>query len=305
MPVGQCGSIPINTGGARSDVIAAEVSHNLKHLPIVFHSIIVIDRRVVKPARLRIIVLSKLHDFFQIERVEMKLNVRVVKEEIRHRSLQFAFVCFDESGNDISSVADDRIMCYFENGRIGIGIDGDNFFRLLHAGAMLDGAGNSDRKIELGTNGDSGLPNLPFMRNETGIDRRPAARHFPADRMRKLMNKLEAFFGSHPVASGNDDRRPLQVDFALFSVLLDEGDKSVNVIGDKRNLNDLRLMRIRQRMHFHHPFTNSRHLCSRIGRNNSRNDVAPERRSNLQKEVFEFFSEIADGGYLEVRYNPR
>src|SRR5579863_8391537 len=78
-----------------------------------------------------------------------------------------------------------------EDGGFLILVDRDDDFRILHAGEMLDSAGNADRDIEVGRHHFSGLPDLPVVRRIAGIDRRARG----ADRGAELVRDRLYIFG--------------------------------------------------------------------------------------------------------------
>ena len=68
-------------------------------------------------------------------------------------------------------------MADIKDRRLRIGIDSNDLVRFLHTGAVLNGAGYPAGNIKFGAYGNTGLAHLPFMRNKSGIDCRPASRH--------------------------------------------------------------------------------------------------------------------------------
>src|SRR5580658_408261 len=55
-----------------------------------------------------------------------------------------------ELWHDLEQVADDAVVGDLEDRRLFILVDGDDHFRILHPGKVLDGARDADRDIELG-----------------------------------------------------------------------------------------------------------------------------------------------------------
>src|SRR5689334_12452356 len=100
-----------------------------------------------------------------------------------------SFVRIDEPRDHLDRVADDAVMRDVEDRRLGIGVDGDDVLRFLHAGPVLDGAGDADGDVQLGAHGDAGLAHLPLGRNEARIDSSAASRDFAADRFREVVQQ--------------------------------------------------------------------------------------------------------------------
>jgi hypothetical protein len=56
-------------------------------------------------------------------------------------------------------------------GHLLVLVDGDDDLRVLHAGEMLDGAGDPGGDVEFGRDHLAGLADLPVVRRVAGIDR--------------------------------------------------------------------------------------------------------------------------------------
>src|SRR3954470_24721544 len=73
--------------------------------------------------------------------------------------------------NRLIEIRDQAVIGDLEDRRVLILIDRDDHLGILHAGEMLDRAGNADRDIELRRHHLAGLPDLPVVRRVAGIDR--------------------------------------------------------------------------------------------------------------------------------------
>src|SRR5580698_1478221 len=131
----------------------------------------VLDRSLTSTISLTLLRLSRLTRQFRsvLNFVELGRELRQRLVEIRHQSI----------------VGD------LEDGGFLILVDRDDDFRILHAGEMLDGAGNADRDIEVGRHDFAGLTDLPVVRRVTRIDR--SARR--ADRGAELVRHRLYIFG--------------------------------------------------------------------------------------------------------------
>ena len=67
---------------------------------------------------------------------------------------------FDHHRNDFEQVAADAVVGSFEDGGGLILVDRDDALGILHAGQVLDRAGNAEGNIDLGTDGLAGLSDL-------------------------------------------------------------------------------------------------------------------------------------------------
>jgi hypothetical protein len=104
--------------------------------------------------------------------------------------------------------ATQSVVGNLEDRRLLVLVDGDDDLRVLHAGQMLDGAGNADRDIKLRRDHLAGLADLPVVRRITGID--GSARC--ADGSTELVGNrqddlLELFRRAERPAAGDDDLR--------------------------------------------------------------------------------------------------
>src|ERR1700678_4215927 len=73
--------------------------------------------------------------------------------------------------NRLIQIRHQAIIGDLEDRRVLILVDRDDDLGVLHAGEMLDRAGNTDRDIELRRHHLAGLSHLPVVRRISGIDR--------------------------------------------------------------------------------------------------------------------------------------
>src|SRR5437667_9401027 len=66
----------------------------------------------------------------------------------------------DELGDDLEHVADDAEIRHLKDRRVGVGVDGHDRLRSLHAGQVLDRARDAAREGEVGLHGLAGLTDL-------------------------------------------------------------------------------------------------------------------------------------------------
>src|SRR5579863_5049704 len=83
----------------------------------------------------------------------------------------------DELGDDLEEVADDAVVGDLEDGRLGILVDRHDRLAGLHAGPVLDRAGDPDRQVQLRGDGLAGLPDLERVRVPARVRYRPGRAH--------------------------------------------------------------------------------------------------------------------------------
>ena len=103
---------------------------------------------------------------------------------------------FEELGDDGEQVADDAVVGDLEDGGLGVLVDRDDGLGGLHAGPVLDRAGDPDRHIELRGDGLAGLPDLELVRVPARVGDRAGRTDGRAERVRQLLDDLEARFAA-------------------------------------------------------------------------------------------------------------
>src|SRR3954466_5213503 len=74
---------------------------------------------------------------------------------------------------DLEQVADDAEVGQLEDRRLRVLVDGDDGLGRLHAGPVLDRAGDADRHVQLRRDGLAGLADLELVRVPAGVGHRP------------------------------------------------------------------------------------------------------------------------------------
>ena len=87
---------------------------------------------------------------------------------------------------DFRQIADDLVMGDLEDRCVRIGVDGDDLGRLIHAGAVLDGAGDSRGDIQPRADGRPRLSDLVFAGYPARINRRPRSAEFAAQQIGQI-----------------------------------------------------------------------------------------------------------------------
>src|SRR5919201_379763 len=124
-------------------------------LPVICRS----RRRALKPAR---------HVAVQIKWAECLRPPRPLHISA---SLPLKSKSLFELRQDLEEVADKTIVGDLEDRRLLVLVDGDDHLGVLHAGQMLDRAGDADRDIKFRGHHLAGLADLPVVRRIAGIDR--------------------------------------------------------------------------------------------------------------------------------------
>ena len=105
--------------------------------------------------------------------------MRLIRRHARLRLLLGTAICCpgrlpssaSSSGTSLEQVADQAVIGDLEDRRFFVLVDGDDHLAVLHAGEMLDGAGDADGDIEFGRDDLAGLADLVVVGHEAGVDR--------------------------------------------------------------------------------------------------------------------------------------
>ena len=108
--------------------------------------------------------------------------------------------------HDFKQIPNQPVIRHLEDRCIGILVDGDDDFRFLHPGQMLDGAGDADREVKLRRNDLAGLADLIVIRDKAGVDRSTAGAErgteLVGERFKQLLVVLAT---AQPTTTGDDD----------------------------------------------------------------------------------------------------
>ena len=106
----------------------------------------------------------------------------------------------------MGDVADDAVVGDLEDGGFGVAVDGDDGLALVHAGEMLDCAGDADGDVELGLDGLAGLADLFGVGAPAGVDDGAGCADGCAELVGESFDVLgEAFGAADAAAAGDDD----------------------------------------------------------------------------------------------------
>src|SRR3954454_10876069 len=127
--------------------------------------------------------------------------------------------------NRLVEVGDQAVIGNLEDRRVLVLVDRDDHLGVLHAGQMLDRAGNADRNIELGGYDLAGLADLPIVRRITRIHRGTRSADTGAELVGERLDVLcEVLAALHGAATGDDDLGRGQLGtVALCDFLADKG----------------------------------------------------------------------------------
>src|SRR6185295_19809340 len=110
-------------------------------------------------------------------------------------------LCF-QFRQHLKQVCHQSVVGDLENRRLAVLVDGDDHLAVLHAGEMLDGAGDADGNVELGRHDLAGLADLVVVRHEAGIDRGAAGADRGAELVGDLFQEREVGAALHAAAAG-------------------------------------------------------------------------------------------------------
>src|SRR4051794_992883 len=126
-----------------------------------------------------------------------------------------------ELGHDLVEVADDAEVGELEDRRVGVLVDGHDVLGALHADLVLDRARDPRGQIELRRDRLAGLADLRGVRPPARVDHRARGRDGAAERVREVLELLEARGLAQPAAARDEDVGVLDVDVgaALLAAL--------------------------------------------------------------------------------------
>src|SRR3984885_3567953 len=113
---------------------------------------------------------------------------------------------FGQLRNRLIQIRDQAVIGNLEDRRFLVLVDRHDDLGILHAGEMLDRAGNADRDIKFGRYHLAGLADLPVVRRVAGVDRGTRG----ADGCSQFIGERLDIFGEiltalHGAAAGHDD----------------------------------------------------------------------------------------------------
>ena len=109
--------------------------------------------------------------------------------------------------HDLEQVADQAVIGDLEDRRLLVLVDGDDDLAVLHAGQVLDGAGDADGDVELGRHDLAGLADLVVVGHEAGVDRGARGADGGAELVGERLEHLEVLARAHAAAARDDDLR--------------------------------------------------------------------------------------------------
>ena len=99
------------------------------------------------------------------------------------------------------------VIGHLEDRRLLVLVDGDDDLAVLHAGQMLDRAGNADRDIQVGRHDLAGLADLVVVRHEARIHRRARGADGGAQLVGDRVEQLEILAVLHAAPAGDHHAR--------------------------------------------------------------------------------------------------
>ena len=137
------------------------------------------------------------------------------------------------AGSTAVQVADDAEVDELEDRRLLVLVDRDDRLRGLHAGAVLDRAGDAVGDVELRRDGLAGLADLEGVRVPPGVDRGAGRADRRAERVGEALDLGEVAAGA--TTTGDHDRGLGQLGTAGGLAGLGRGDPgALRRVGDRR-----------------------------------------------------------------------
>ena len=108
--------------------------------------------------------------------------------------------------HDLEQVADEADVRDLEDRRFLVLVDGDDRLRILHAGKVLDRAGNADRDIDFGSDDLAGLADLIIVGRIARVDRGAARADARAELVgERVEQRVELLARAERAAARDDD----------------------------------------------------------------------------------------------------
>jgi len=113
--------------------------------------------------------------------------------------------CLDrrlQLGQRLVQVGHQAVVGDLEDGRLGVGVDGDDDLAALHAGQVLVGAADAGGDVQLGGHHLAGLADLQVVGDPAGVHGGARGAHRAAQLVGQLLHRLEVALGA--AAAGDD-----------------------------------------------------------------------------------------------------
>src|SRR3954447_3434384 len=123
---------------------------------------------------------------------------------------------FRQLRDDVEEVAYDTEVDEFEDRRFRVLVDGDDRLRRLHARAVLDGAGDPDRHVELRRDRLAGLADLVGVRVTASVGGCTRGTDRRAETVGELLDEREVGAFAEPSPTRDDDGRFGELRAATF-----------------------------------------------------------------------------------------
>ena len=109
----------------------------------------------------------------------------------------------ENRGDKLGHIAHHPIIGDLEDGRLGVAVDRDDGLALVHAGEMLNRAGDADSNVEFGLNGFARLSHLLGVRPPTRVDNGAGRSDGCAELVGQRFDKLGEALGTPNAAPAN------------------------------------------------------------------------------------------------------
>jgi hypothetical protein len=111
----------------------------------------------------------------------------------------------DEAGDGVLPLGDEAVVGDLEDRGLLVLVDRDDDLRALHAGEVLDRAGDGDGDVELGGDDLAGLADLQIGGDHAGVGGGAAGPEGASEEVGQLLEDLEVGALAHAAAAGHDD----------------------------------------------------------------------------------------------------
>src|SRR5262245_741586 len=110
-------------------------------------------------------------------------------------------------GHHLEQISDDAEVGEVEDGRLGVLVDRHDRLGRLHAGPVLDRAGDAQGDVELRVHRLACLPDLELVRVEAGVAGRARRADRGTEQVGELLDQLEVLRAAEAPTAGDHDGR--------------------------------------------------------------------------------------------------
>ena len=290
MTIDHMGSFVVDALGIGGNDIATDFAGNFEYLLVTVHGVFIIDGSVVVFPGIGIFAFFQSHNPLHERVGQVMFQITVIGIKIGHNPRLFAvfLVILYHFGQYLLDGSGNYIVGNGIDGRIGVAVDRYDNRTVLHTGDVLYLPRYTAGNIELGVDGNTGLPNLPVVVGKAGIDSGTRGTYLSADSIGQVEEQFEVLFRAYAITAGYDDGRRLDVDFRFLHLTVDNRNDEVGIGDIFRDIefHDFAFMGRVKNLFLHHTLAHGGHLRTALGIDNRCHDISAESGTYLIEQVF-------------------